>query len=61
MHKPVKKPRKKPSLKVVALMVVAQVRMRNLQREWAVQKKLQASLVKKAEQVRRSSRRSIER
>lgn len=61
VHKPVKKATKKPTLKVVAVMVLAQVRMRRMQREWAVQKKLQASLIKKAEQVRRSSRKSIER
>jgi hypothetical protein len=61
VHKPVKKATKRPTLKVVAVMVLAQVRMRRMQREWAVQKKLQASLIKKAEQVRRSSRKSIER
>jgi len=59
VHKPAKKAKKKPTLKVVGLMIVAQVRMQKMQREWAVQKKLQASLIKKAEQVRRSSRKSI--
>ncbi|MCJ1249520.1 hypothetical protein MMC30_006746 [Trapelia coarctata] len=61
VHKPIKKAKKKPTLKVVGLMVVAQLRMQKMQREWAVQKKLQASLIKKAEQVRRTSRKSIER
>jgi hypothetical protein len=50
---------KRPSLKVVGHMVVAAVRMQRLQKEWAVHKNLQASLVKKAEQVRRGSRRSV--
>ena len=49
---------KKPTLKAVALMVVASVRMQRLRREWAMQRKLQAALVKKAEQVKRSSRKS---
>lgn len=61
VHKPVREAKKKPTLKVVAVMVLAQVRMQRLQREWAVQKRLQASLIKKAEQVRRTSRKSIER
>ena len=50
---------KRPSLRAVGLMIIAGVRMRRLQAEWAVQKKIQASLVKKAEQVRKGSRRPM--
>ncbi|MCJ1378076.1 hypothetical protein MMC17_001172 [Xylographa soralifera] len=50
---------KRPSLRAVGLMVVAGVRMRKMQAEWAVQKKIQASLVKKAEQMRKGSRRPV--
>ncbi|MCJ1390835.1 hypothetical protein MMC18_003696 [Xylographa bjoerkii] len=50
---------KRPSLKAVGLMVIAGVRMRKMQAEWAVQKKIQASLVKRAEPMRRGSRRSV--
>ncbi|MCJ1398665.1 hypothetical protein MMC11_001866 [Xylographa trunciseda] len=50
---------KRPSLRAVGLMVIAGVRMRRMQAEWAVQKKMQASLVKKAEQMRKGSRRSV--
>ena len=48
---------KKPTLRTVGLMVVAGIRMQRLQKEWAVQKKVQASLVKKAEGMRREKRR----
>ncbi|MCJ1432570.1 hypothetical protein MMC27_001927 [Xylographa pallens] len=50
---------KRPSLRAVGLMVIAGVRMRKMQAEWAVQKKIQASLVKKAEQMRKGSRRPV--
>lgn len=47
---------KKPSLKAAGLMVLAVIRMSKMQTEWAGQKRLQASLARKAEQVRRHSR-----
>ena len=50
---------KRPSLRAVGLMVIAGVRMRKMQAEWAVQKKIQASLVRKAEQIRKGSRRLV--
>ena len=46
---------KKPTLKAVSIMVLASVRMRRLQTEWAGQKKIQASLARKVEQMRRES------
>ena len=47
---------KKPTLRTVGLMVLAGVRMQRLQKEWAVQNKVQASLVKKAEGMKREKR-----
>ena len=49
---------KKRSLRAVGLMIVATVKMKKLQEDWAAQKKIKASLVKKVEQMRRTSRRS---
>lgn len=49
---------KRPSLKAVVLMVVASVRMQKMKADWATQKKIQASLVKRAEQMRKGSRKS---
>ena len=49
---------KRPSFRAVGFMVVAGIRMKRLQAEWAVQKKIQASLVKKAEQMRKGSKRA---
>ena len=46
---------KKPTLRAVGIMVLASVRMRRLQTEWAGQKKIQASLAKKVEEMRRES------
>jgi hypothetical protein len=51
--------KKRPSLRAVGYMVLAGVKMQRSAKEWAVQTKIQASLVKKAEQVRKSSRKSI--
>jgi hypothetical protein len=48
---------KKPSLRTVGWMVIASVRMKKQQQEWAGNKKLHDSLVKKLEQMRRQSRR----
>ena len=50
---------KRPSLRAVGFMVIAGVRMQRMQAEWAAQKKIQASLVKKAEQMRKGSRRGV--
>ena len=46
------KPKKAPSLKVVATVVLAGVKMQNMAREWSEQKKLKASLVKGLENLR---------
>jgi hypothetical protein len=50
---------RRPRLRSVIWLVIASVRMKKMQREWAVSKKLHASLVKTVEQVRRRSRKSI--
>lgn len=44
---------KKHSLRTVGLMVVASVRMKKLQEQWAPQKKLNEVLLKKLEGMRR--------
>jgi hypothetical protein len=49
---------KRHSLRSVGLMVIASVRMRKMQMEWAGNKKLHTALAKKVEQMRRQSRRS---
>lgn len=49
---------KQPRFRAVGVMVLAGVRMQRLQKAWAGQKKIQASLVKKVESMRRQSRRS---
>ncbi|KAI9878241.1 MAG: hypothetical protein M1830_001464 [Pleopsidium flavum] len=58
---PRRKPRKKkrPSLRSVVFMVVAGVRMKKMQVEWAVNKKLHTAMCKKLQQVRRQ-RKSID-
>ena len=50
---------KRLTLRAVVFTVLATVRMQRQQREWAVHKKLQASLVKKAQQVQRLSRKTL--
>ena len=47
---------KRPRFKAVGVMVLAGVRMQRLQKAWAGQKKIQASLVRKVESMRRQSR-----
>ena len=49
---------KRPSLKAVGLMIVAGVRLKRLKNEWSVQRKLQATLTKKAAQVKRGSKKN---
>lgn len=49
---------KRPRLRAVGVMVLAGVRMQRLQKAWAGQKKIQASLAKKVESMRRQSRKS---
>ena len=48
-------PRKRPTVRTVSLMIIAGIRMKKMQKEWAVQKKVQAQLAKKLEIVRRES------
>ncbi len=45
---------KKTSLRSVVYMVVAGLRMKKMQVEWSVNKKLRATLAKKLQQVRRN-------
>ncbi|KAI9738177.1 MAG: hypothetical protein M1834_008675 [Cirrosporium novae-zelandiae] len=52
---------RRPSLRAVGMMVIATVRIRKLQSNWAANKKVHALLSKKAEQVRRQSRHSLTR
>lgn len=47
---------KKPSLKAAGLMILAVIKMRKMRTEWAGHKRLQASLARIAEQVRRHSK-----
>ncbi|KAI9654321.1 MAG: hypothetical protein M1829_000942 [Trizodia sp. TS-e1964] len=47
---------RRPTLRAVGLMVVAAMRMRKRQQSWAVSKKLQASLVKGLEAIRKKKR-----
>lgn len=49
-------PRRKPSLRVVGFLVLASVRVRRLQKEWATNVKLHSALQRKYEQVRHQSR-----
>ena len=51
---------RRPRVRSVIWLVVACVRMRKRQKEWAVSKKLHVSLAKTMEQVRRRSRRGVE-
>ena len=44
----------KPTIKIVAIMILAGVRLRRLQHHWASQKKIQASIAKKVVQMRHS-------
>jgi hypothetical protein len=50
---------RRPRVRSVIWLVVACVRMRKMQKEWAVSKKLHFSLAKTMEQVRRRSRRGV--
>ncbi|KAI9707534.1 MAG: hypothetical protein M1836_000495 [Candelina mexicana] len=52
---------KRPSLRSVGWMVLASVRMRKMQTNWAGNKKIHASLAKKVEQMRRRSGKSVAR
>lgn len=54
-----REPVKKRRIRAVVYMVIAGVRMRKMQMEWAVNIKLQETLAKKFEQARRRSRKSI--
>ncbi|MCJ1308676.1 hypothetical protein MMC25_002330 [Agyrium rufum] len=49
-----------PKLKTAAIMVIAAIRMRRSMQEWAGQKKIQASLLKKVEQMKQSRRSSAQ-
>ena len=51
-----KVPTRKLTLKIVGIMVLASVKIKRMQVEWAGQKMIQASLEKNAEQIRRPSR-----
>ena len=48
-------PPKRPTLRAVSLMFIAGIRMKKMQKDWAVQKKVQAQLAKKLESVRKAS------
>ena len=52
---------KKHSLKIVGLAVLASVRMRKLQQDWASSKKLHESLLKKLEGMKRRSGKTVAR
>lgn len=48
-------PRKRPTIRIVSLMIIAGVRMKKMQKQWAAQKTVQAQLGKKLESLRRQS------
>jgi hypothetical protein len=50
---------RRPRVRSVVWLVLACVRMKKMQQEWAGSKKLHASLARTMEQVRRRSRRGI--
>jgi hypothetical protein len=50
---------RRPRMRSVVRLVIACVRMKKMQQEWAGSKKLHASLVKTMEQVRRRSRKGV--
>ena len=51
-----KKQKKRPSLRTVVIIALASVRLQRLRREWAGQKKIQASLMKRVEQKKQSGK-----
>jgi hypothetical protein len=53
------RPKKAPSLRVVAIMVLAGVKMRRRQAEWAVHLELKALIVKTKNSMRRVSKRTL--
>ncbi len=48
-------PQKRPTIRIVSLMIIAGIRMSKMQKEWAVHKKVQAQIAKKMESLRRES------
>ncbi len=52
---------KRPSLRSIGWLVLASVKMKRMQTEWAGSKKIHASLAKKVEQMRRQSRKTTAR